>query len=550
MAPSLQDRLVAHLPQGVQLTIHHCSALPTTTDPLFVAAPGAKSEATELESHFLSASVRTDDGLVHAFAIEVLAYTTATLTTLFVSKADSTGYLHHLNLAPGTKSPIQTVIVQFLLHLIEAKRSDDHRLVLSLFARAQDQYLFPGSIENSKKHVLDDRGLIKWWARIIEGIFTHVKTSNGVTDQCSLISSPCPVGGFVVVPGIDAYEARSFIPRDADYKPSRHWTVGDPLATLGKPEGIPERCLIPRFPDDPKARFAIDLDDELPEPPKEGEGDREFEGKEIVNAVGSAERWRSVKSLAQFWELMSFRQECSAGRLVGFLWGVFTPPALVSSPYKATVANATCGTVSAARNGVELPATQSQEIPRADHGLPTPASSQQAPITVATDFPSLPRPITQLSAAPAPEASSSSQTVAPQVQTPAQSQIITSSSNIPPPVDVVESEEPPPLVKPAPAEIVLTPDAYARSMALLLTLDYCDLPTAIASTKKLLDAIQTEGGKESWGTEVTGTKMPEESTEQAPAGEVNSLAGLIRKRPKAEANTLSAGLVRKKPKTS
>jgi regulator of Ty1 transposition protein 109 len=37
-------------------------------------------------------------------------------------------------------------------------------------------------------------------------------------------------------------------------------------------------------------------------------------------------QWKSVKTLDQFWEFMAFRQECSSGRIVGFIWVVITPP--------------------------------------------------------------------------------------------------------------------------------------------------------------------------------------------------------------------------------
>jgi regulator of Ty1 transposition protein 109 len=63
----------------------------------------------------------------------------------------------------------------------------------------------------------------------------------------------------------------------------------------------PLRCLIPRLPDDPKSRFLVDLDDSKDE----------------------SGQWRSIKTIEQFWEMMSYRQECSAGRLVGFIWVVF-----------------------------------------------------------------------------------------------------------------------------------------------------------------------------------------------------------------------------------
>src|SRR5208282_769802 len=69
----------------------------------------------------------------------------------------------------------------------------------------------------------------------------------------------------------------------------------------------PPRCLVPRFPDDPKSRFLDELDGEL----------SISQGKAVDG------EWRSVKTLDQFWEMMAFRQECSAGRLVGFIWIVF-----------------------------------------------------------------------------------------------------------------------------------------------------------------------------------------------------------------------------------
>ncbi len=33
--------------------------------------------------------------------------------------------------------------------------------------------------------------------------------------------------------------------------------------------------------------------------------------------------WKSVKSLDMFWEMMAYRQECSSGRMTGFIWLVF-----------------------------------------------------------------------------------------------------------------------------------------------------------------------------------------------------------------------------------
>jgi hypothetical protein len=56
--------------------------------------------------------------------------------------------------------------------------------------------------------------------------------------------------------------------------------------------GVLVRDVVPVFPDDPKARFLHDL-----------KGDGQL----------------STTTLGQFWELMEHRQECSSGRLVGFI---------------------------------------------------------------------------------------------------------------------------------------------------------------------------------------------------------------------------------------
>ena len=255
---------------------------------------------------------------MQVFGLEVFIYTTKQLTTLFVSKADSTGYLHLLNLPPGTPPPIKTITTTFLRYLIEHRTRPGKRLVLSLFARAQNQYLFPGSVENSHKHVLDDRGLIKWWCRVTDPLLEEQAygLSNGTTTEGQSKSKAL---AYLRVPGYDPYETRTFFPRNSG-DTDDHWKAADPLVELASPN-LPERCLIPRFPDDPKARFLDTLDEELPDeenPPSQSMS------QETLERVNNG-RWRSIRSLDQFWEAMSYRQECSSGRLVGFLWAVFTP---------------------------------------------------------------------------------------------------------------------------------------------------------------------------------------------------------------------------------
>ncbi|CAI7626680.1 unnamed protein product [Penicillium glandicola] len=304
MAADLADLLAKVLPTGVEITVRHVSSTPTPCEALFAAAPGQVSEPTFCENHFISVSIDSkDDGETIIFGMEVMVYNTAHLTTIFVSKADSTGLLHLLKL-PHKRPGV--------------------RLVVSLFARAQNQYLFPGSIENAEKHVLDDRGLIKWWCRVLDPILREHEPESALQETKALDqtveAAKASATAYLIVPSCDRFETRNFFPATAktDAKDRPRWLNSYPLKQLCHDPSAPPRCLVPRFPDDPKTRFLIDLDGELPE--DEGQP-----------AAPNAGRWRSVRSLDQFWEMMSFRQECSAGRLVGFLWLVINPPGLMNS---------------------------------------------------------------------------------------------------------------------------------------------------------------------------------------------------------------------------
>jgi regulator of Ty1 transposition protein 109 len=106
------------------------------------------------------------------------------------------------------------------------------------------------------KHVLDDRQLIKWWVRTINPIIPRKKSSGSTSYQ-----------GHLTVPGYEGNELkRLFTPQSRDPK-SLNWLPGNPLPELAKARGLPEhtipRCLLPCFPDDPNARFVLELDEEV-----------------------------------------------------------------------------------------------------------------------------------------------------------------------------------------------------------------------------------------------------------------------------------------------
>lgn len=332
--PQLADLLAEVLPKDIKLNVRHISTPPAQCEAIFSAPPGEEAETTFCENHFFVASLNRSGGVddeIAILGIEVAIYSTDRLTILFVSKADSSGYLHLLNNSNNTNNAaaapraasLKLISTTFLSFLIQTHQRKGVRLVLSLFARAQSQYLFPGSADNTRKHVLDDRGLIKWWCQAADPILReHATESQGnqgpVDEKVESVNSSATA--YLVVPGCDKYETRAYFPASArtDDLANPRWRVSYPLSQICNHPQAPPRCLIPRFPDDPKARFLWDLDDELPEASENAEGNK-------------SGQWKSVRSLDQFWEMMSFRQECSAGRLVGFLWVVINPPGVLSS---------------------------------------------------------------------------------------------------------------------------------------------------------------------------------------------------------------------------
>ena len=385
--------------------------------------------------------------------------------------------------------------------------------MVSLFARAQDQYLFPGSIENEGKHVLDDRGLVRWWCRVLDPVIRFYSNGSGrsSTSRIETNLDEASIGGtsakgYLRVPGCDSFETRNFFPNGSKYMHlDSCWKVGDPLRELGRSPHWPERSLIPRFPDDPKARYVDELDEELPEPAGRAQ--------ETSPKSKHAGQWKSVKSLEQFWEMMAFRQECSSGRLVGFIWGVFVPFG------KAFIDD---------RDTFESSLASLRQR-RTISNLPTPGSSQ---------------------------ASSSSATNSKGKR------LIRTAKELP------EKSECYYWPMSSRGEVVLREKDYQRANKLMLHLDYANEDVAAESTKRWIDDVSVMAGK-SWGQIITGKKEPEVDLQVFAEPKSTMLnAGLVRKKKRGTedangnepsppglndqngVNVLSVGLVRKKPKVA
>lgn len=560
----LRDKLAAVLPQGFQFGIHHISTPPTKTDALCSAPPGERPDKTYCEKHFLAVSIdvaaeassdlsklprdhATTGGEeekegdhtpvvplgkpVLVLGVEIFIFTTAHLSTLFVSKADSTGFLHMLGLPKGTPSPIRETCATFMRFLVEQRQRKGIQFVVSLFARAQDQYLFPGSIKYSGKHVLDDRGLVRWWCRVLD----------------PLVETPpeaSTANAYLVVPGLDTYETRAFVPRRAGAASS--WSLQHPLEQIShyarEFDWVPPRCLIPRFPDDPMSRFRDELDEEIV-------------STKAMKTTGS---WKTVKTLDMFWEMMAYRQECSSGRMTGFIWAVFDDKV--------------------AQDGV-------------DGALPEPPKSPKQNLpAVAPETPKKQRTISNITPSTTPRRlfKSKKDLVEDTGQTPKSNKDDNNNKSSKKQVSklkgIIKARQPRIKTKQRnylldrpsttayyywPAQgrgqkIADEPD-YKRILELLLHLDFATLEKAAGSTRRWL----SEAGQGSrWGYDVMGTREISAASSSVEGGEakptpvlIHNLSGLVKRKRtdtvteiqtqengESKVNVLGGGLIRKKPK--
>ncbi|KAF4628832.1 hypothetical protein G7Y89_g9315 [Cudoniella acicularis] len=553
-SPTLLQQLAPLLPKDISFKIYHLSTPPTRTSAIYHAPPAARPDRTYCESHFLTASIRAksadnevDFVDVLVYAIEILIYSTAYDTTFFVSKADSTGYLHLLNLPKGTPSPIRDISVTFLKHLIEHHQRPNIRSVVSLFARAQDQYLFPGSVEYSGKHVLDDRGLVRWWCRVLDPLIEQPKTSLQRTRR-----QWDNIKGYLIIPGLDAHETRSCVPKRLSSS-TPTWTIGHPLQEISHhPHDAPPRCLIPHFPDDPKARFLDELDDEI------------TKGQDKLNG-----QWRSVKTIDQFWEMMAFRQECSAGRMVGFIWIVFNPP--VQKEDADQIMSDTQSTAMTVEDRIW------------DSSLSTIPNTTTFPITPLISFnaSSQTQPISSpLKAEDDEVPTASQQSISKRTpRTPPKKKKLTGPIIPREPRIKTENKNYLLAMSEISAYYIWQPDGrgqvivdesdYKRITELLLRLDFANLKLASSSSRRWINEVRSGASgsmSEAWGQTVTGTKDFQSRIATSAAG-VNTLSvGLVRKKRKgneesqnpspapaafssaASVNVLGAGMIRKKAK--
>ncbi|KAG5991013.1 hypothetical protein E4U52_004067 [Claviceps spartinae] len=558
--PSLADRLCSVLPKDQSFGIYHLSTSPQKTEALFSPPPDEQPDRTYCEKHFFVLSIflpskeqqqkpapedvnttPTSESQqappkreVLVLGLEIFLYTTSYSTTLFVSKADSTGYLPPLGLPRhGSASPVRDVCAAFIEHLVEHRRRAGIQFVISLFARSQGQYLFPGSVDHGGKHILDDRALIKWWCRVLDPLTKSPPPP--LSEKDAAPTQKQSGHGYLLVPGLDAYETRAFIPHrgpssSSSSSSSSSWTVAHPLERISRYyrefDWVPPRCLIPRFPDDPKCRFRDELDEET------GLG-------ALRRTTGN---WKNIKTLDMFWEMMAYRQECSSGRMTGFIWVVLEDEALETAAVAVTPAN----------NDLPSPSNTSS--------LPTPAKVEPQ-----TRLKSIAKAVAKARANPKLKIKRFKKLRGGVIRRQLTAKTQQRNHDIDIPTKTRHYYWP----QAGRGSRILNERAYKRITELMLHSDFSTLDKAVSSTERWIK----EGGlgNGDWGCLATGQR--EETSERDGAScssaaevvKVNDVGGLVkRKRTKVSpdgedvkksneeghVNVLGAALVRKKVKTS
>lgn len=281
-----------------------------------------------------SASNNSKEGrLVPVFGLETAIYTIPSTSTslLYVSKADTTGLL-------SIPAPSRVLVDAYLQYYFQNPPHDSNSLRIHVFARAQDQYLFPGSIDNKGKRVLPDNVLCRWWREVLG--------SSAIEARKNPVLAPLQINLYYLLGGFDFGESLAVLSKAPESSEAQElrWQYGHPYSKTASPLPVPDSSkvtindLIPSFQDDPKARQMTEWASS-PMPYAGQDGDYDEIAEEIRKLADSSpvlhdlrskeiqeqkdqERRRLIKDSERdidgFWEVMGNRGECASGHVAGF----------------------------------------------------------------------------------------------------------------------------------------------------------------------------------------------------------------------------------------
>jgi regulator of Ty1 transposition protein 109 len=321
MSINLRDSLLKALsthPGTREFHVHVLVSSPRKNNSLYpFAKPRPRVNLQDILI-LLSEQSNPEASRVIVSAIEANVYTipSTSCAVFHVSKVDSTGQA-------ADPSPTATLVRGLLKYYADpvTRPVQAEHLWIQLFARAQAQYLFPNSSEWEGKKWLSDIKLCAWWKRLL----TRVVAELGHEGKTMKMSYLLP--GYSDVEAENALRIASSSSSGPLTVPEMEWFYGHPYSQSDVPLPCPREKMknlghyIPYFDDDPKSRFL----DEIAFITDGGESPRRkrprtmVEGKEKEKVKDERPQGEMGKvTVDEFWERMSFRQECIAGAVTGF----------------------------------------------------------------------------------------------------------------------------------------------------------------------------------------------------------------------------------------
>lgn len=306
--------------------------------------------------------------LVAAVELSVYNVPSTSCGLVYVSKADTTGQGAH-------PPPTATLVKALLTYYADPKTRPLHvdTLWIQLFARAQGQYLFPNSSEYEGKKPLPDVKLCAWWKRL----FSEVAGELAERTRAEVGEATLRMGLYYVLPGFNELEALAnlHMPSASVHTATTtapvSWVYGHQYSQtdIRLPCSPPRSGnnlghYIPCFDDDPKSRFMDEIahtteGDMVKSPEKRSRAASgtfgrtrsrsdlsvDENGRASKDTDDRAEKDKEEKHHSpegelgkvtpdEFWERMSFRQECISGAVTGFFaLGIASPsPSSSSTP--------------------------------------------------------------------------------------------------------------------------------------------------------------------------------------------------------------------------
>ncbi|KAF7732323.1 hypothetical protein EC973_005219 [Apophysomyces ossiformis] len=286
--------------EGNTFDVYNLLTEPEVSNP----SPWSQKNITHLRRRLILVTARKPTP-VFACGIEIYEYEAVsqddtTGPTIYISKVDTTGC-----------SPVKNVTAQ----VIRAYLRSVGKASVYIFARSQPQYIFANSRKFAGKVPLSDRGLIRWWYKLLsdpellrEGKEEKQETEGTLKSWWRWLTGASKKGAIE-----DEEQTQEM--ENADAKPRAWWYVpgiDDKVAALREigntqedmgiawnygypyePKAIAKQ-VIPQFEDDAKSRLLSNM--------------CSFKKSEDEEEI----------TVQDFWNLLGFTEECGSGKLTCF----------------------------------------------------------------------------------------------------------------------------------------------------------------------------------------------------------------------------------------